>query len=97
MRRVSGLSWGGLPGRLVAVGAGTLQLSLGVLGVGLKPGAGLLCRRDDTTALIHATSRGLPRAVNNLAIQALIAAYAGRKAIADETSARTAAAEVTAD
>jgi len=40
------LSWGGLPGRLVAVGAGTLQLSLGVLGAGLKPGAGLLCRRD---------------------------------------------------
>jgi hypothetical protein len=31
---------------------------------------------DDATALIHATSRGLPRAVNNLAIQALIAAYA---------------------
>jgi hypothetical protein len=35
--------------------------------------------------------------VNNLAIQALIAAYAGRKAIVCETSARTAAAEVTAD
>ena len=52
---------------------------------------------DDATALIHATSRGLPRAVNNLAIQALIAAYAGRKAIVDESSARTAAAEVTAD
>ena len=52
---------------------------------------------DDATALIHATSRGLPRAVNNLAIQALIAAYASRKAIVDETSARTAAAEVTAD
>ena len=52
---------------------------------------------DDATALIHATSRGLPRAVNNLAIQALIAAYVGRKAIVDETSARTAAAEVTAD
>ena len=52
---------------------------------------------DDAINLIHATSRGLPRAVNNLAIQALIAAYAGRKAIVDETSARTAAAEVTAD
>ena len=36
---------------------------------------------DDATALIHATSRGLPRAINNLAIQALIAAYACRKAI----------------
>ena len=52
---------------------------------------------DDATAMIHATSRGLPRAVNNLAIQALIAAYASRKAIVDQTSARTAAAEVTAD
>ena len=52
---------------------------------------------DDATALIHATSRGLPRAVNNLAIQALIAAYADRKAIVDESTARTAAAEVTAD
>jgi type II secretory pathway predicted ATPase ExeA len=52
---------------------------------------------DDATALIHATSRGLPRAVNNLAIQALIAAYASRKAIVDESAARTAAAEVTAD
>jgi type II secretory pathway predicted ATPase ExeA len=52
---------------------------------------------DDAITLIHATSRGLPRAVNNLAIQALIAAYAGRKAIVDESSARAAAAEVTAD
>jgi type II secretory pathway predicted ATPase ExeA len=52
---------------------------------------------DDAITLIHATSRGLPRAVNNLAIQALIAAYADRKAIVDESSARAAAAEVTAD
>ena len=52
---------------------------------------------DDATALIHATSRGLPRAASNLAIQALIAAYASRKAIVDESAARTAAAEVTAD
>ena len=52
---------------------------------------------DDAITLIHQTSRGLPRAVNNLAIQALIAAYAARKAIVDESSARTAAAEVTAD
>ena len=50
---------------------------------------------DDATALIHTTSRGLPRAVNNLAIQALIAAYAGRKAIVDEQAARAAVTEVT--
>jgi type II secretory pathway predicted ATPase ExeA len=48
-------------------------------------------------ALIHATARGLPRAVNNLAIQALVAAYAEGKAIVDESAARAAVAEVTAD
>ena len=31
---------------------------------------------DDATALIHQTSRGYPRAVNNLAVQALVAAFA---------------------
>jgi type II secretory pathway predicted ATPase ExeA len=52
---------------------------------------------DDATALIHQVSRGLPRAVNNLAVQALVAAYAANKAIVDESSARTAVAEVTAE
>jgi type II secretory pathway predicted ATPase ExeA len=52
---------------------------------------------DDALALIHQVSRGLPRAVNNLAIQALVAAYAGNKANVDESSARAAIAEVTAE
>lgn len=52
---------------------------------------------DDATALIHQVSRGLPRAVNNLALQALVATYAAKKAIVDETSARTAVTEITAD
>jgi type II secretory pathway predicted ATPase ExeA len=52
---------------------------------------------DDAIALIHQVSRGLPRAVNNLAIQSLIAAYATNKAIVDESSARAAVAEVTTD
>ncbi len=52
---------------------------------------------DDATALIHQVSRGLPRAVNNLAIQALIAAYATKKAIIDESTARTAINETTAE
>ncbi len=48
--------------------------------------------------LIHQVSRGLRRAaVNNLAIQALVAAYTADKAIVDESSARAAVAEVTAD
>jgi type II secretory pathway predicted ATPase ExeA len=52
---------------------------------------------DDATALIHQTSRGYPRAVNNLAVQSLIAAYTANKTIVDESSARAAVAEVTAD
>jgi type II secretory pathway predicted ATPase ExeA len=52
---------------------------------------------DDPTALIHQVSRGLPRAVNNLTVQALVAAYATNKAIVDESSARAAVAEVTAE
>ena len=50
---------------------------------------------DDAVNLIHTTARGYPRAVNNLAIQALLSAYADSKAIVDESSARTAIAEVT--
>jgi type II secretory pathway predicted ATPase ExeA len=52
---------------------------------------------DDAVALIHHTSRGIPRAVNNLAVQALIAAYADGKGIVDQSSAKAAVAEVTAD
>jgi hypothetical protein len=54
-------------------------------------------RYDDATDLIHQTSRGLPRAVNNLAVQSLVAAYADNKNIVDETSARAAITEVTTD
>ncbi len=50
---------------------------------------------DDAAALIHDASRGLPRAVNNLATQTLIAAYASNKSICDESSARAARAEIT--
>jgi type II secretory pathway predicted ATPase ExeA len=50
---------------------------------------------DDAIALVHQVSRGLPRMVNNLAVQALVAAWAEHKAIVDESSARAAVAEVT--
>ena len=50
---------------------------------------------DDAATLIHTTSRGYPRAVNNLAIQALVATYAAGKAIVDEQAARAAVTEVT--
>lgn len=52
---------------------------------------------DDATALIHQTSRGYPRAVNNIGLQALIAAFVDNKNIVDESSVRAAIAEVTAE
>jgi type II secretory pathway predicted ATPase ExeA len=52
---------------------------------------------DDAIALVHQASRGLPRAVNNLAIQSLVAAYASDKGIVDENSARAAVTEVTTE
>ena len=52
---------------------------------------------DDALTLIHRTARGIPRAINNLATAALIAAYADNKAIVDESSATTAVTEVTAE
>jgi len=52
---------------------------------------------NDATDLIHQVSRGLPRAVNNLAVAALIAAYTTGRNIVDESSARAAITEVTAE
>jgi type II secretory pathway predicted ATPase ExeA len=52
---------------------------------------------DDAATAIHQASRGYPRAVNNLAVQALIAAFADDKAIVDESSTRAAISEVTAE
>ena len=52
---------------------------------------------DDAIGLIHSTSRGLPRLINNLAVAALIAAFAAKQAIVDESAARTAVAEISAE
>jgi len=52
---------------------------------------------DDAAALIHQNSRGLPRAVNNLGLAALIAAFAAGKSIVDESCARAAVTEVATD
>jgi type II secretory pathway predicted ATPase ExeA len=52
---------------------------------------------DDAVNRIHKASRGLPRAVNNLAVQALIAAYAAGASIVDDKAARAAVTEVTAE
>ena len=52
---------------------------------------------DDAIGLIHDVSRGLPRQVNNLAVAALIAAFAAKKSIVDESAARAAVVEVSAE
>ncbi len=52
---------------------------------------------DDAIALIHQTARGIPRQLNNLAVQALIAAFADHKGIVDESAVRAAITEVTVD
>jgi hypothetical protein len=52
---------------------------------------------DDAIALIHNASRGHSRAVNNLALHALTAAFAADHAIVDEKAARDAIAEIAAD
>jgi len=49
---------------------------------------------DDAAASIHQSGRGYPLAVNNLAIQALIAAFTDGKGMVDESSTRAAISEV---
>jgi type II secretory pathway predicted ATPase ExeA len=50
---------------------------------------------EDAIAQIHEAGRGKPRTVNNIAVAALIAAYATGKKIVDQTAARAAISEVT--
>lgn len=52
---------------------------------------------EDAMTLIHDAARGLPRAVSNIATQALVAAMTQRKNIVDEQSARAAVNEITTD
>jgi type II secretory pathway predicted ATPase ExeA len=49
---------------------------------------------DDAITLIHDTSRGKPRTVNNLAVAALVATFIAGKKIVDESAARAAVAEI---
>jgi type II secretory pathway predicted ATPase ExeA len=52
---------------------------------------------DDAIARVHKASRGLPRAVNNLAVQALIAAFAAGASIVDDKAARAAVTEASSE
>ena len=48
---------------------------------------------DEAMMMIHNAARGYRRAVNNLSVQALAAAFAAKTAIVDEKSARIAVTE----
>ena len=50
---------------------------------------------SDSIKLIHQVSRGLPRAVNNLAVQALIASFAAGESIVDRKATEAAITETT--
>ncbi|MGH3886956.1 MAG: ExeA family protein, partial [Pseudonocardiaceae bacterium] len=51
----------------------------------------------DAITLIHNASRGYPRAVNNLAVNALTAAFTHNSSIVDEKAARMATSETGTD
>ena len=52
---------------------------------------------DDAAARLHRVANGLPRALNNAAVAALIAAAADGKDLVDDACARKAVAELTRD
>jgi type II secretory pathway predicted ATPase ExeA len=52
---------------------------------------------DDAIARLHKVSLGLPRALNNAAVAALIAAATAGKALVDDDCAKKAVAELTRD
>jgi type II secretory pathway predicted ATPase ExeA len=49
---------------------------------------------DDALVVLQQASRGLPRSLNNLALQALVATFAQEKSIVDEAAAKMAVLEV---
>lgn len=52
---------------------------------------------DDAVARLHRVANGLPRALNNAAVAALIAAASAGKALVDDACAKKAVAELTRD
>ena len=52
---------------------------------------------DDAVARLHRAAGGLPRAVNNVTISALIAAAAEGKGLVDDACAKKAVADLTRD
>ncbi|MBO2440256.1 hypothetical protein J4557_22255 [Actinomadura nitritigenes] len=56
----------------------------------------MTARAGDAGCGGRAASRGYPRAINNLAIQSLLATFIADKTVVDETAARSAVNEVIA-
>lgn len=52
---------------------------------------------DDAVSLIHRSSNGIPRKINNICTQSLIAGFLEKKNIIDEATAKRAVAELEAD
>jgi type II secretory pathway predicted ATPase ExeA len=52
---------------------------------------------DDAVALIHSAGAGIPRRMNNLATQSLVAGYLDKKNVIDEGTVKRAVAELQAD
>jgi type II secretory pathway predicted ATPase ExeA len=52
---------------------------------------------DDALIVIHQASRGLPRAINNLALHSLVATFSAKKSIVDQSAAKMAVVEVVDD
>lgn len=52
---------------------------------------------DDAVSLIHTSSAGIPRRINNLAIQSLMAGFLEQKGIIDESCVKRAVAEMEAE
>jgi type II secretory pathway predicted ATPase ExeA len=97
------------PFALLLVGQPTLarQLRLGVFAaldqrIATRHHLALVSRTDplfadDAITRLHKASLGLPRALNNAAIAALIAAATASKALVDDDCAKMAVAELTRD
>jgi len=60
-------------------------------------GGGHTLFSHDAVTLIHNASRGYPRAINNLAVNALTSAFTRNSPIVDEKAARIAISETGAD
>src|SRR5215471_3341630 len=87
-----GLLGAGVVHELLAIGGGRNESGGG--GVVERPRDAVRQPVQADDGVVHQASRGLPREVNNLALQALVATFAKDESIVDESAARMAVVEV---